>query len=83
MMPHRKYGRYRKPKNHNGDRDVISEIYDRLRRHLMARHAYNRTMVTLGRLDARSLQDIGVSRCDIPRLACEAAVKVGGRGRSA
>lgn len=61
---------------------MILEIYDRLRRHLMARHAYNRTVATLGRLDSKSLQDIGVSRCDIPRLAREAAVNVRGRGRS-
>jgi uncharacterized protein YjiS (DUF1127 family) len=49
----------------------------------MARQAYKRTLSTLSKLDCRSLRDIGISRCDIPRLATEAATRIGSTGRAA
>lgn len=36
------------------------------------RALYNRTLAELGRLDTRELDDLGIARADIPRIARDA-----------
>lgn len=54
---------------------MITKIYDALRTNFEAQRAYKKTISSLGRLNGRQLHDIGIARCDIPRLAAEAADK--------
>lgn len=54
---------------------MINKIYDTVWSKIKARRAYSNTMTTLNKLNGRELRDIGVARCDIPRLAQEAADK--------
>ena len=57
---------------------MIQRIYDTLRAGIRSHMAYNRTEKLLGQLNGRQLQDIGISRSDIPRLAEDAAAKARG-----
>jgi uncharacterized protein YjiS (DUF1127 family) len=53
----------------SGLRDSVARLLEALQR----RRVYNRTFAELNRLSTRELEDLGISRCMISRLAHEAA----------
>jgi len=48
-------------------------MFEVLKSRYSAWRRYSRTMSELGNLSNRELSDLGIARCDIPRLAREAA----------
>lgn len=50
----------------------IAALRDEVRARRASRTLYRQTVHELSRLDTRELDDLNISRCDIPRIAREA-----------
>ncbi len=57
----------------NRDTSRFGHLLAAVRRHLATRRIYRRTYEELSMLNDRELDDIGVARCDIQRIARETA----------
>ncbi len=53
--------------------DRIAALFSAAQRAVQRRRIYNRTVNELSNLSTRELNDLGISRSMITRLACEAA----------
>jgi uncharacterized protein YjiS (DUF1127 family) len=54
---------------HNKWRKTMQNLLNYISQKLSERNRYRRTVIELSNLTNRDLADIGVSRCDIPRIA--------------
>ena len=54
---------------HNKWRKTMQNLINYISKKINEHNRYRRTVIELSNLTTRDLADIGVSRCDIPRIA--------------
>jgi uncharacterized protein YjiS (DUF1127 family) len=63
----------RRKRRGRGEKETVMYLVAGLVRVLRVWHRYNESLRELNRLDDRELADIGITRCDVQRIAWEAA----------